>query len=155
MFLYLKSLVESENKKFRESLGVGKNGKLVPAGVIYVKTSVRDVRVDTPDDELASQAVKSAQGREGMILDDSDSIEAMTLKYTPLYSRRTPDKIPDTKRKFLYDEAGWQGIMDTVEASVTRVADGIRDGKMDAEPKEQKGKSPCDYCEFKPICRRA
>lgn len=155
MFLYLKSLVESENRKFRESLGVGENGKLIPAGVIYVKTSVRDVRVDTPDDELASQAVKSAQGREGMILDDGDSIAAMTLKYTPLYSRRTPDKIPDTKRKLLYDEAGWQGIMDTVESSVIRVADGIREGKMDADPKEKKNQSPCDFCEFKPICRRA
>ena len=155
MFLYLKALVESENKKFRESLGVGENGRLIPAGVIYVKTSVRDVRVDTPDDELASDAVKSAQGREGMILDDPDSIGAMTLKYTPVYSRRTPDKIPDTKRKFLYDEAGWGEIMQTVESSVTRVADGIREGKMDATPKEKKNQSPCDFCEFKPICRRA
>ena len=113
------------------------------------------MRVDTPDDELASDAVKSAQGREGMILDDPDSIGAMTLKYTPVYSRRTPDKIPDTKRKFLYDEAGWGEIMQTVESSVTRVADGIREGKMDATPKEKKNQSPCDFCEFKPICRRA
>ena len=154
MFLYLKALVESENKKFRESLGVGEGGRLVPAGVIYVKTSVRDVRVDIPDDAIASEAVKNAQGREGMILDDPDVLSAMTLKYTPVYSRRTPDKIPDAKRKFLYDEAGWSDIMNTVEGSVARVADGIRAGKMDAEPKEQKGKSPCDFCPYKPICRK-
>ena len=155
MFLYLKALVESENEKFRRSLGVGESGRLVPAGVIYVKTSVRDVRVDTPDDSIAIDAVKAAQGREGMLLDDPDVISAMTLKYTPLYSKRTPDKIPDAKRKFLYNEEGWSQIMKTVEDSVCRVADGIRSGKMDAKPKEQKGKSPCEYCPYKPICRRS
>ena len=154
MFLYLKALVESENRKFRESLGVGDGGRLLPAGVIYVKTSVRDVRVDTTDDSAATEAVKAAQGREGMLLDDPEVISAMTLKYTPLYSRRTPDKIPDNKRKFLYDENGWRSIMETVEGSVCRVADGIRAGHMDAAPKEEKGKSPCDFCPYKPICRR-
>ena len=154
MFLYLKALVESENEKFRASLGVGEGGRLIPAGVIYVKTSVRDLKVDTPDDSIASEAVKSAQGREGMILDDPEVISAMTLKYSPVYSMRTPDKIAKTKEKFLYTEEGWGEIMHTVEDSVCRVADGIRSGVMDANPKEHKGKSPCDYCNFKPICRR-
>ena len=153
MFLYLKALVESENKRFRESLGVGESGRLIPAGVIYVKTSVRDVRVDKPDDEMAANAVKSAQHREGMILDDPDCINAMTLRYTPVYSARTPDKIPDNKRKFIFDEQGWADIMTTVESSVAKVADGIRSGVMDAAPKEHKGKTPCEYCEFKPVCR--
>ena len=154
MFLYLKALVESENEKFRASLGVGEGGRLIPAGVIYVKTSVRDLKVDTPDDSIASEAVKSAQGREGMILDDPEVISAMTLKYSPVYSKRTPDKIAKTKEKFLYTEEGWGDIMHTVEDSVCRVADGIRSGVMDADPKEHKGKSPCDYCNFKPVCRR-
>ena len=155
MFLYLKALVESENKQFRDSLGVGEGGRLMPAGVIYVKTSVRDVRIDAPDDNLAADAVKAAQGREGMVLDDPDVISAMTLRYTPLYSRRTPDKIPDNKRHLLYDEAGWGEIMNTVESAVLGVADGIRGGIMDANPKERKNQSPCDWCPYKPICRKA
>ena len=89
-----------------------------------------------------------------MILDDPEVISAMTLKYSPVYSKRTPDKIAKTKEKFLYTEEGWSEIMHTVEDSVCRVADGIRSGVMDADPKEHKGKSPCDYCNFKPICRR-
>ena len=153
MFLYLKALVESENKRFRESLGVGEGGRLIPAGVIYVKTSVRDVRVDRPDDQMAEEAVKGAQHREGMILDDPDVISAMTLKYTPVYSKRTPDKIPDNKRDHLYTEEGWGEIMNTVEGAVLKVAEGIRSGVMDAIPKEEKGKSPCDFCDFKPVCR--
>lgn len=155
MFLYLKALVESENESFRRAIGVEDDGRLIPAGVIYVKTSVRDVRVDAPDDEIALAAVKDAQGREGMVLDDPASISAMTLKYTPLYSKRTPDKIPDSKRKLLYNEEGWAEIMDTVEGAVKTVADGIRSGIMDAEPKERGNKLPCEYCPYKPICRRA
>ncbi len=154
MFLYLKALVESENEKFRESLGVGEGGRILPAGVIYVKTSVRDVRIDTPDDSVAIDAVKSAQQREGMVLNQPEIISAMTLKYSPLYSRRSPDKIAKTKEKFLYTEEGWSEIMRTVEGAVCGVADGIRSGVMDATPTEHKGRTPCDYCRFKPICRR-
>ena len=155
MFLYLKALVDSEKEKFREKTGVGEGGRLIPAGVIYVKTAVSDVRVDTPDDMIAEEAVKSAQAREGMILDDEDVISAMTLKYTPLYSKRTPDKIPESKKKLLYTEEGWRDIMQTVEDAVVRVADGIRQGEISASPKEKSGKSPCEYCPYKPICRKA
>ena len=154
MFLYLKSLVESENREFRRKLGVGEEGRLIPAGVIYVKTAVSDVRVDTPEDNLADATVKAAQAREGMVLDNEDVISAMTLKYTPLYSKRTPDKIPENKKKLLYTEEGWENIMQTVEDSVSKVADGIRCGEISATPKEQKGKSPCEYCPYKPICRK-
>ena len=154
MFLYLKALVDSKNDKFRESLGVADGGRVMPAGVIYVKTSVSDERVDSPDDELAISAVKQAQAREGMLLDDPDVISAMTLKYTPLYSKRTPDKIPDKKRNLLYTEEGWDEIMSTVEDSVIRVADGIRRGDVSATPKEDKDESACEYCNYKPICRR-
>ena len=155
MFLYLRALVDSEKEEFKKRVGVSDGGRIIPAGVIYVKTSVRDVRVDIPDDSLAESAVKSAQAREGMILNDPENISAMTLKYTPVYSKRTPDKIPDAKQKFLYTEDGWNEIMQTVEGAVCRVADGIRNGEVPATPNEQKGKSPCDFCDFRPICRRS
>lgn len=154
MFLYLKALVESDKKQYRESLGVGDGGRIIPAGVIYVKTSVKDVRVDKPDDSLAENAVKDTQHREGMILDDSASISAMTLRYTPVYYPRFPDRIAPAKRNLLYTEDGWQDIMSDVEDAVCKVADGIRAGVMDAEPKTEKDKRACIYCEFKPICRR-
>ncbi len=154
MFLYLKALVESENQKFRERLGVNEGGNIRPAGVIYVKTNIRDVKIARPDDDIAMKAAKTAQEREGMILDDEDVIGAMTLKYTPVYSERNPDKISAANRKYLFDGEGWNNIMQTVEESVCRVADGIRRGTMDASPKEKGNDSPCDYCDFKPICRK-
>ncbi len=154
MFLYLKALVESENEKFRKRVGVGEGGKILPGGVIYVKTAIGGQKVDMPDDSLALDAVKDAQAREGMILDDEDSITAMNLKYTPVYSKRYPDKISEDKKKFLYDEPGWQKIMTEVEASVTKVADSIRTGELPATPNKQSDRSPCEYCKYKPICRK-
>lgn len=154
MFLYLRALVESDKSKFRERVGVGDGGRLVPAGVIYVKTAVSDVKVATPDDGLADEAVKAAQGREGMILDTPENISAMTLRYTPVYSASYPDEIRDNKRELLYTEEGWVELMETVEQSVVTAAEGIRGGKMPADPKKKGGISPCEYCEFKPICRK-
>ena len=154
MFLYLKALVESEKESFRKSLGVGDGGRVIPAGVIYVKTAVGDVRIDTPDDASAETAVKEAQAREGMILNSEEVISAMTLKYSPVYSSRYPDKVPQNKQNLLYTEDGWSNIMETVEGAVVRVGSNIRDGKMTASPKEDKEYSPCEYCEFKPICRK-
>ena len=45
-------------------------------------------------------------------------------------------------------------IMETVEGAVITAADGIRGGVMTASPKEKGSSSPCEYCEFKPICRK-
>ncbi|MBQ8583403.1 MAG: PD-(D/E)XK nuclease family protein [Clostridia bacterium] len=156
MFLYLKALLDTENERFKQAAGVGDGGRLIPAGVIYVKTAVGDVRVDTPSDEAAIDAVKAAQEREGMILDDPEIISAMNIKYTPVYSARYPDKIPDGKRKYLFSEESFGEIMKTVESSVMSVAAGIRGGDASAAPKaDPRGIVHCDFCEYKPICRVA
>lgn len=156
MFLYLKSLIETENASFKEKMGVGDGGRLIPAGVIYVKTAVSDVRVDLPDDALAEETVKSNQKREGMVLGDPEILSAMRLKYTPVYSERTPDKVPAAKEKLLFSEESFGDIMKTVEGSVADVADRMRQGKIEAHPKHKGSDSlPCEYCEFKPICRSA
>jgi ATP-dependent helicase/nuclease subunit B len=155
MFLYLKSLIDTEKEKFKESVGA-KEGRLIPAGVIYVKTAVSDVRIDLPDDAMAEAAVKSNQKREGMVLNDPEILEAMKLKYTPVYSERTPDKISSAKEKFLFTEESFSDIMDTVEGAVADVADRMRRGRIEAIPKPGASSSlPCEYCEFKPICRSA
>ena len=155
MFLYLKALVESDKEGFRKRCGLGENGRIMPAGVIYVKTNVSDLQVDIPDDDLAEKAVKEAQEREGMILDDPDVISVMTLRYSPIYSPKYPDEIRDNKRELLYSEDGWSDLMERVESAVISAADGIRSGKMTSTPKDDGTKdSPCLFCEFKPICRK-
>ncbi len=154
MFLYLRSLAETENPAFRKSIGVGEGGRIIPAGVIYVKTAISDVKVDTPSDEEAVRAVKLAQAREGMVLDDPDVIDAMGPRYTPVGSPDS-DEISKRKKHLLYTEDGWGELMRTVEDSVIRVAEDIKGGNIGAVPSESGGRVQCEFCEFKPVCRAA
>ena len=156
MFLYLKSLLETDNKIFLEQLGGKVGDEVVPAGVIYVKTSVSDERVDAPDDELARECVKAAQKREGMVLDNEEVIAAMGLHYTPLFSARSPQKITDSKRKYLFTEQSFESVMDRVERAAATIADKMASGDASASPKVLKGGTTrCEWCAFKPICRAA
>ncbi len=154
MFLYLRSLMETKSEKFREKIGATEKSKILPAGVIYVKTSISDVKVDTHDEGEAQRAVKLAQEREGMVLDDSDVIDAMGARYTPAGTPGS-DEISKRKKHLLYTEESFGALMDSVEKSVIRVAEGIKGGNIDASPQRSGSKVQCEYCEFKPICRAA
>ena len=145
-----------KNEKFRELIGAKSDSKIIPAGVIYVKTSLSDVTIDTPSAEDAERALNSAQKREGMVIDDEKIISAMGLRYTPLYSEKKPNEIASAKRKFLYDDASWKQITNDIERVVREVAGRMRDGDISAVPKLQsKGtqKTPCEYCPYKAVCR--
>ncbi len=153
MFIYLRSITETENKEFREALGVPDGGSIIPAGALYLKTFIDEKNITSPDDTLANNTVKGEQKRLGMLLDDEEIIRAMGLKYTPLYKESSPDKITESKRKFLYSREGFKELMKTVEESVVRVADSIKEGSIKADPKIEGDHSPCDYCDYKPLCR--
>jgi ATP-dependent helicase/nuclease subunit B len=146
MFLYLKAIIESDKAKFRESLGLGKDGKIIPAGVIYVKTSLADAHIDRDSDELALDAVKKNQLREGMTLDGDMNDALMGEDYIPGKNKREA-------AKYRYSEEGFDEIMQKVEDSVLRISEGIKSGRAEAEPNLDGTFSPCDFCEYKPVCR--
>ena len=154
MFLYLKAILDSEKEGFLRSMNA-EGKRLMPAGVVYVKTAISDQKIDLPDDELAEKAVKAAQKREGMVLDDPDVISAMGRKYTPLYSARTPDKIPDSKRELMFTEEVLDSLMKDALDSVGKTADRMCSGDIRAVPKLHDGRTYCDSCEYKAICRAA
>jgi len=154
MFLYLQSILKTESEEFRKKLGVTGEGRIIPAGVIYVKTDVSDKTVSLPDDALAREAVMSAQERQGMVLDDEDVISAMGLRYTPLYSPRYGDTVPAAKRNLLFSVEDFEALMEKVEDRVSEAASKMRSGRISATPSlDERGVYACSYCEFKPICR--
>ena len=148
MFLYLKAIIESDKKKFREKLGVNDEGKIIPSSVIYVKTSLTDAIIDTNSDEAALNAVKANQLREGMMLDTEENATLIGSEYIPGKNKRDSSK-------YRYTEDGLREIMQTVEGSVIRIADEIKSGKAKADPDLDAKNSPCEYCEYKPVCRNA
>ncbi len=153
MFLYLKAIVDTKNKKFLDELGVKYGHSPIPAGVIYVKTEVGDVRVDTPVREIAEKAVAEAQTRNGMILGEDAVYAASNAKYLPV--RLKTDGTPyATSADKVYTREGWDGLCLKLKNVVESIADRMKSGDVSAKPLvDRGGKSPCEYCEFRPICR--
>lgn len=152
MFLYLKAITETDNEKLKQSLGVGKGGRIIPAGVIYIETDMSDVKIDKNDRALAEEARRAAQRRRGMLLNDDESISAMNPAYLPIKYKKNGE--PDARsEKLLYTEDGWKEINETISEKVLEVAEGLRSGNISPTKKTTK-ENHCETCKFKIICRR-
>ncbi len=150
MFLYLKAIKDSKKPGFLERLGVGEGGKVIPAGVIYVKTRIADTTVRSADDELAKEAVKGAQARDGMLLSDPESLDAMNPDYMP----PKPGKYSRSFEPREYDMSGWAEIESILRDVTVGVADGMRCGNVKATPASGDGRN-CKWCPYKGVCRTA
>ena len=146
MFLYLKAIADTKKPEFLERVGVGEGGRIIPAGVIYVKTKVSDSTVRFYDDNEAASAAKQLQERDGMLLDAEESISAMNPDFIP----------PEVKRRepLRYTEEGWQQIEQTLIEVTRSVADGMCSGNITATPATKGGRN-CKWCPYKAICRSA
>ncbi len=156
MFLYLKSVVETDSAIFRDRIGAGEGGKLIPAGVIYVKASLADATIQRNDPNEALRAALGKQTRIGMLLDDADSISAMNKNYIPV--KYTKNGEPDAKsRQKLYTLEGWERINETIARVMSDICERMTGGEISATPMIKKGgrAKACQYCEFKAICRNA
>lgn len=153
MFLYLKSIVDTESKEFLKRIGNDKGGRLIPAGVIYTKTSVKDATVKHSSDEEALRAAKDQSTREGMVLDDEISLGAMNPRFTPLkYPETSRNKPSNDERKYTLGD--WETITDGIESVVRDIADRMCSGDVSAEPNPIKKFDPCEFCSYRAICRR-
>lgn len=149
MFLYMKSITETKNKSFRDRIGVGDGGRMIPAGVIYSRTSVKDVIVDHPSDEEAIRKIQEKNHGDGMLLDEEVSLSAMSPSELPLGKDGTIDQ------NRLYTEEGWSQICNKIEKAVLDIIDEMKRGDMSPRPRRLSSKSyhPCEYCAYKSICR--
>jgi ATP-dependent helicase/nuclease subunit B len=153
MFLYLKSITDCKKKSFRKLLGVGEGGEILPAGLIYVKTEIKDQRVASPSDEAADAAVKAAQRRVGMILNDNEVIGATGEKYLPVKFTKSGE-VDKRYAKYLYTPEDWNEISDRIDGVVGRIGHMISSGYIKSTSgKDKQKKSPCEWCKFKAFCR--
>ena len=146
MFLYLRSVVETAKPQFLKALGVEKGGRLVPAGVAYVKTSMSDKSMDSPFENDLEFVIGEVNERYGMVLDDPTAIEAMSPEHLPV-------GVENPKTRLKYDMAGWDELCGIVEGVVKDITKSIRSGDIAANPRFKGSDSPCDKCSYKPMCR--
>ena len=150
MFLYLKAITDTKNPVFRKELGVGENGKIIPAGVIYVKTDIKDVSVVHSSISEADAAVRKNQQRRGMILNDEIAISAMNRDYIPIHFTKGGAPYKESE-KYLYDMNGWDELNSKISEKITEISSSMKSGDISTAKKGDD--SPCSYCKFKPICR--
>ncbi len=154
MFLYLKSVVDTKNEEFRNKVGVENGGRLIPAGVIYVNTNLKETKIKSYDAKLERDAFMATQKRLGMILDDQASIDAMNKEYIPVKFKKdgTPDK---RSQELIYTEEGFKEIEEKLENAVLKTARGLRSGDISAKPLiTRDNPHVCEYCEYKAVCRK-
>lgn len=151
MFLYLKAITETDKPRFKEALGASEEGRLIPAGVIYVKAKVGDVKVDLPSEELALDKIKEKQERSGMLLDDAASISAMNPDFLPITLK---DGAPDKKSaKYIYDAAAWDKIGNDIQDVILEVCENMKGGSISAKNTTRTGDSACVFCSYRSVCR--
>ena len=152
MFIYLKSIVDSKSVGFRNAIGVGKSGVIIPAGVVYVKASLGDVKIDSYSEAAAWDALKQKQKREGMILDEPESYKAMNPEFLPVNPES--EKLSAKDRARLFSREDWVRINETIETVILDFAEEMKSGNIRAIPSADM-MSGCSLCKFKPFCRVA
>lgn len=149
MFLYLKAITDTDNEVFRRELGVGEGGKVIPAGVIYIKTDLSDVTVAHADRVSEERALLSNQKRRGMILDDPESIAAQNKDFLPV--KFTKAGVPHSRyTKFLYTGDGWEELSEKIGDKIREISGRMREGNISPTKESQ----ACESCKFKSICRK-
>ncbi len=148
MFLYLKAIVETDKEGFRRELGVGEGGKIIPAGVIYVKPDMDDVKLTRDDTEAEREALLKGQTRRGMILDDPVSIGAMNEKYIPVKYTQSGG-VHKSYAKNLYTAEGWNDLNERISEQIKSISERMRNGDIGATPDGD----ACTYCKYANICR--
>lgn len=149
MFLYLKAITDTDKEGFREEIGVGEGGRIIPAGVIYIKTDLSDVTVEHADKVAEEKELQENQKRRGMILNDKTSIEAQNKDYLPVKFKKNGD--PDSRyTKLLYTDSEWDALSNKIGNKIREISANMKSGNITLT-QDQK---VCETCKFNVICRK-
>ena len=158
LLLYLFSLCRSTSPEFRRAVGCSPDGKIYPAGAIYLSANLPVISVD---DEISEEEIKELVSknikRSGPLLSDDEILRAMNDSFNPSYLAGTKkDKDGVIKGKFLKDLQGFEQLYETIGQTIAEISSELRSGIASASPRIGKDKSsPCDFCKYPDICRSA
>ena len=158
MLLYLFSLWRSQNSAFAERLGLTEGTSPLPAGVMYMHTSVKDVELAAPlNVEEVKKKAKENLTRSGLTLESEEIARAMDKlllgHFLPV--KTNADGSIKWDKSFASLERMGE-LFGEMQAAVAEIGAGMRKGRACADPtKDGFGMgSICDSCSFKPVCRK-
>jgi ATP-dependent helicase/nuclease subunit B len=155
MLLYLFALWLNPSDTFKEKAGCEKNGKILPAGVLYFSASAPELSLEKEEnkDTVTSKA-NSALTRKGLLIDDKEILGAMEKSFGGNY---IPVKLKAdgnfTAASPVQTLEGFGSIMRDISDTINKLGKQLKDGRADALPQKKSGHNACEYCPQKPICR--
>lgn len=151
MLLYLFTIREN---------GTGKYEDVLPAGILYYpakRISGSVPRRDAGAEEAELQN-KGRDAQNGLLLNDVSVLDAMEHdlpgNYLPVKWKRTKDKpatlTPESSLASLTELGVLQKRIDFL---LRHMATELQAGNIPALPAEQNQRLPCDYCDYRAVCR--
>ncbi len=160
MLVYLFSIWSDKNGKFKKMLDF--DGDIVPAGVLYMKSKLDDVKADanTDPETIYALAEKSLK-RNGLLINDKEILEVMEKKLSGKYIPITLKKDPKpgesiytkTSLSSLHTLEEFGALRRSIEETVIKLASEMKSGISDCKPLKNKRNDGCKYCEYLSICR--
>ncbi len=167
--IYLYSIINTKNPALLSLLGVDENTsggadskseaaeKVKPAGFLYIGTAPADIQA-SDDNAEAGETISAPMARSGLLVMNEEILRAMD---SDLKGRFIPVKLKQDgtpyaqSQRFLAEPTEFMRRFDELRGTIARISAEMRRGNAKAYPLVRGGKSPCDYCEAKPVCRRA
>lgn len=155
LLLYLFSICSCPDCDFRREIAPD-GEELVPAGAVYFSARPGEASSGVPVDKNgAREIVEKAISRTGIVLSDEHIIRAMEPsgegKYVP-----ASFKVDGTlsKRSSVASREEMDEIRDALCAAIGETGARMKSGDCSASPEDHDGRSPCEYCKMRPVCRR-
>jgi ATP-dependent helicase/DNAse subunit B len=155
MFVYLCALWKSKNEQFRARLDLAPGEELLPAGVVYSKSSpaLPTLSAPAPKDTLEADAMTKLE-RSGFFLREEDVLRAMDDTFS---GHLVPVSL-DKKGTLKYKKESAFGslvefgeILDVAEGAVLKTARKMRSGCADIAPDTDANR--CPDCPYRTVCR--
>ncbi len=156
MLLYLFALWKNKNPAFAERLGVGADGEIIPAGVLYMGAGTGEIRLERPLPPEETERLASGGARQnGLLLDDRAVLEAMEHglrgKYIPVRCNKDGSISGDSQKNLLSLE-GMGALLSEIGTILSDITADMKSGKIPAYATRH-GRENCTYCEMRPVCR--
>ncbi len=141
LFVYMISICTKGGKLF--------GGDIKPAAAFYVAVTPEVKEHDFPiDEETASALARDGIVRRGAVLNDEDVMKAVfgtDGKFMPKYAS-------DKKIVYIADEE-FTDAFNKLENAVAELAEKMKNGLAEALPEKIGSYEPCEYCDYKMVCR--
>ena len=130
----------------------------MPAGIFYFSLLEQMVKADKKiSNEEIEELIRKNFRMKGLILADVKIIQMNDNTLVSGSSKLVPAAINTSgtineKRTNGVNKEEFKILQDYIDFIIKQIAKEILNGKIDLKPYNKKGKTPCEFCAYKPIC---